>query len=796
MKRIVFLFTTFLWTIACFAQTELQQTVRGTIKSADPNNEIYNASLIVLGTSPLIGATSDEKGEFFMKVPLGRHTLEVRCIGFSSQIIDVLVTSGREVVLDIVLEPTSFALEEVSIVAPYDKSKPINKLSFAGARSFSTEETYRFAGSLGDPARMVRNFAGVMPLNDSRNDIIIRGNSPVGVQWVLDGIEIANPNHFNAGVGMTGGQVTFLNTNLLSNSDFHLSAWPSPYGNALAGIFDLNMRSGNNKKREYWIQLGWNGLEAGAEGYFNKNKNSSYLVSYRYSIPDIMKRLGIMMPIVPKYQDLTFKMDFELNNKHSLSVLGLWGYSNIAFEFDENMKSEFDLEKDLLTFDQSVKIKSLAYILGTTHKAKLSSKTDWQNTLSFVRSDTQMLIDTMSLVIPNSKYETYWHEEAIENKYSLHSRIDHRFNYNSRIHAGIRYDFYDFLYLEKVSDHDYPEKFRVVNDEKGRFSLWRAYTQYQFNTSERLSLTAGLFGMYMSLNDSYSIEPRAGLQYRPHSSHTIGLAGGMYSQMQPRVFYFLRTPTADGFAQYNKQLDFSRSVQVDAYYDWAFASNWHAKAEFYFQHLYKIPVLDEEDGIFTMLEAGGAGGNSIQRESKLVNKGTGRNYGMEFTIEKFFSDNYYLLFNSTIYSSTYTNGFNNNRWSTIFDGRFLLNLAAGYEWELPKNFALFADLKSSLAGGSKYTPVLAAESKALNEIVLDKTKANTLRTKNYFRTDIRLGVRFNQRRLMHEWAIDLQNVTNRKNVYGVIYDIRREKFDEMLLQGFMPMVTYKLHFSF
>lgn len=260
------------------AQDQLTQTVRGSVTSIDPESEIFNASIFVIGSDPLIGTTTDQNNEFSFQVPTGRQVIEISCIGFETKQFDVLVTSGREVIINAALHPSSIQLGDVEVVAQYDKSKPINNLSYAGARSFSVEETYRFASSLGDPARMVRSFAGVTPVNDSRNDIIIRGNSPIVVQWIIDGIEITNPNHFNTGIGMTGGQVTLLNTNLLSNSDFHLSAWPAPYGNALSGIFDLNVRSGNNKKREFWLQAGYNGVEAGR---FMGRRNSLYTYTSR-----------------------------------------------------------------------------------------------------------------------------------------------------------------------------------------------------------------------------------------------------------------------------------------------------------------------------------------------------------------------------------------------------------------------------------------------------------------------------------------------------------------------------------
>ena len=243
-----------------------QGTVRGRITSANPNAPITAATILVRGTDPLVYTTMGEDGTFELLTPIGRHTIEVRSIGFLSRELSVTVLPTKETVLDVELEPLDVVLGEVVVSAPYDKSKTLDPLSFAGGRSFSTDETYRFASSLGDPARMVRSFAGVMPANDSRNDIIIRGNSPIGLQWVLDGIEVPNLNHFNAGIGLTGGQVSMINTNLLTNSDFYLSAWPAPFGNALSGIFDLTMRPGNTAHHEGWLQTGYGGLELGFEG--------------------------------------------------------------------------------------------------------------------------------------------------------------------------------------------------------------------------------------------------------------------------------------------------------------------------------------------------------------------------------------------------------------------------------------------------------------------------------------------------------------------------------------------------
>ena len=794
MKKLCVLLLLCLSASVSSAQSGLVETVRGKVVSGDPNNELVQAAIHVEGSDPVIGTVTDEAGNFSFKVPVGRQRLIVSSMGFLSQEIDVLVNTGKEVMLNVVLEPAFEELTGVEFVASRDKSRPINRLSVTGARTFSTEETFRFAGSLGDPARMVRSFAGVIPANDSRNDIIIRGNSPIGVQWSLDGVEVANLNHFNTGIGMTGGQVTLLNTNLLSNSDFHMSAWPASYGNALAGIFDLKMRKGNDKKHEFWAQMGFNGIELGSEGYFSKKSTSSYLVSYRYSIPDLMEKMGFYKGITPKYQDLTMKLDFDLNEKNHLSIIGLWGTSGIEFVTSEVTQIDIDANFFQKT-DQRIAVNSKTLIVGATHSVDFTPKTKLTTLFSFVRSDTNMPVDTMSLIQPNAEWKTLWDENALEDKYSLHTKLEHRFTYNSSIEAGVKYDLYDVTYLEKESFSDERGLFSNV-DEKGYFSLARAYAQYRHNITSKLLLTGGVHGMYLHLNKTYAIEPRFGLRYTPAPKHTLALAGGLYSQMIPRSFYFIRTLTPQGEIEYsNKMLGFMKSTHADVSYDWAFASDWHLKLETYYQWLYNIPVRKDPDATYTMLQIGGAGDNVIMREGNLVNKGTGQNYGAEFTIEKFMSKNYYLLFNSTIYRSTYTNGFNKKEWSTIFDGRYLFNLASGYELPLKKGWTIFADIKGSLAGGTRYTPVLEDQSRREHRIVYDNTRINELQVRDYFRIDLRIGYRKNWKRFTDELFIDFQNLTNRKNLYGIFYDIETGTYKEMLLQGFFPMVTYRINFS-
>ncbi|OYX93892.1 MAG: TonB-dependent receptor, partial [Sphingobacteriia bacterium 35-40-5] len=323
------LFLSFLVSSASFAQKNTQ-TIRGSVTDKYSQTPIQGASLQILGIQK--AANSDSLGKFTLSnLAPDRYDISITCAGYKTMTIpNVVVTSGKEVILDIALEETFNQLKEV-VVTSSNKGGTINKLASVSARTFSMEEVNRFAGGRSDPARLVANFAGVSAPDDSRNDIVIRGNSPVGVLWRIDGMNVTNPNHF-ASVGTTGGAVSALNTNLLKSSDFFTSAFPAEYGNATAGVFDLGFRNGNNKKRETTLQVGViTGLEATTEGPFSKKSDASYLVGYRYALAGVAQTLGVNIGTTstPSYQDLSFKLNSGTSKLGKFSLFGILATSTI-----------------------------------------------------------------------------------------------------------------------------------------------------------------------------------------------------------------------------------------------------------------------------------------------------------------------------------------------------------------------------------------------------------------------------------------------------------------------------------
>ena len=255
-----------IFSFSVFSQS-LTQTVRGTVVDADSKFPLMGASVII-GLQEV--ATANDGSFKINNIPIGRSSISVSLFGYKGQTRSLELNSAKEVVVNIPLVESSTQLGTVDVVA-VQSGQAKNEMATVSSRQFSVEETNLYAGSRGEPARMATNFAGVQGSDDQRNDLVIRGNTPAGVLYRMDGINIPNPNHFSI-PGTGGGPVTILNNKFLANSDFFTGAWPAEYGNAIAGVFDLEMRDGNNEKFEGSAQLGLLGTELMLEGPLGKKK--------------------------------------------------------------------------------------------------------------------------------------------------------------------------------------------------------------------------------------------------------------------------------------------------------------------------------------------------------------------------------------------------------------------------------------------------------------------------------------------------------------------------------------------
>ncbi|WP_431211577.1 carboxypeptidase regulatory-like domain-containing protein [Puia sp. P3] len=325
MKQLIT--TIILCTVAATASAQKTQAIHGIITDRISEKPLAGVTITVAGLD--IGAVSDSLGRYVLPaVPLGRQQLNYGSTGYyPASVASVLVTAGKEVILDVSLEQRLVTLKTLTVTAAKAKrGAATNEFTAGSSRSFSVEDVTRYAGGRNDPSKLVSNFAGVAANSDARNDIVVRGNSPAGVLWKIDGSPSPSPNHF-ATLGTSGGPVSALNTNVLKTSDFLTGAFPAEFGNATAAVFDISLRSGNSSRHEQTLQLNaFSGFEATVEGPLNnKNNGAAYLASYRYSFAQVAQSLGINIgtKAVPKYQDWAFNITSGASRAGKFSFFGM-----------------------------------------------------------------------------------------------------------------------------------------------------------------------------------------------------------------------------------------------------------------------------------------------------------------------------------------------------------------------------------------------------------------------------------------------------------------------------------------
>ncbi len=783
----IHLFTFLISILSISAQNEFTQTIRGVIVDKHSQVTLPGASIVLLDSDPLLGISSDMEGKFrFENIPVGRHSLKISFMGFEPVVINnVDLGSGKELVLRIEMEEQVITTEEVVVFAKFRKDQPINKMATVSARSFTVEETQRYAGSLGDPSRMAANFAGVVSSNDRRNDIVIRGNSPMGLLWRLEGIEIPNPNHFGA-MGTTGGPISMLNNNLLTNSDFFTGAFPAEYGNALAGAFDLRMRTGNNEKHEFVGQIGFNGFELGAEGPFSKS-GSSYLVNYRYSTLDVMKKLGLDFGTgssIPQYQDLSFKVDIPGTKAGHFSVFGLGGISYIELDNEEGWGTE----------EVYTEYGSDMGVFGVNHQLFFSKKSRIKTSVSLSGFKTSTLVD--SLYGDNYEYSYDYYRSALaETKFSVSSQHIYKLSAKDNFKTGIIFDHYYVNYIDSFLDYEIG-RFRILTENKGSLDMTRAYSQWQHKFSNNLVLNSGIHFSYFHFNNEACLEPRLGMKWNFYGNQALNFGYGYHSQLQPKMNYFIQTRLDnDTYIETNNDMKMSRSQHFVVGYDRRLGPDLRMKLEGYYQNLLNIPV-SQTYTAFSMLNAGDF--FAIPHIDSLINEGTGKNYGLELTIEKFFSKGYYFLVTASIYDSKYK-AYDGIERNTTFNGNFIVNALGGYELKVGKHNALVIDIKAVFGGNKRFIPLDWEASIIEGEEEYDWDNAFEERYPDYLRVDVRLGFKHNGKHLNQEWALDIQNATNNKNILVESFDFDAEepwksKMHKQYQTELFPMMTYRIFF--
>lgn len=770
-----------------FAQNGTQ-TVRGVIRDQESKQPLIGATVVIMNGEVAGGAVTDADGNFKIeRVPLGRKTLKVTYIGYEPLTVpDIIVTAGKEVVLQLTMTESVNTMNDV--VVSYDRKKDRtvtnNEMATVSSRSFNPDDTKKFAGALGDPSRMAANFAGVVAGNDSRNDIVVRGNSPNAMLWQLEGVNIPNPNHFGSSYN-TGGPVSMLNSNNIGKSDFFTSAFPAQYGNANGGVFDLVLREGNNEKREYLAQVGFNGFELGAEGPFSANSKASFIFNYRYSTLGLMKDMGIDLGTggaTPLYQDMNFKVAIPTKGKGKLTFWGMGGFSSIDLlgkDVDTTQTNYYG------AIDQDARPRFRSGVAGAGYEKSLGAKTWAKFTLAASQSAQTYSVD--SIALPTENRYKMGEANFTDTKYSAVFNLTHKFNAKNSLNAGFTNDLTQFDYFNKdVYNKGTIDTIRV--DQQGVVNLSQAYVQLKHRFNARFTANVGVHTQYHNINKQFVAEPRLGLRYALNDRSSLNVGYGMHHQTMPVYNMFVRNMKGE---ESNKDVDFTRSNHFVLGYENNLTQLLRLKVEVYYQVIDQVPV-NNYPSSYSALNIGASFAPSD--ESDLVNKGTGTNYGVELTLERYYSKGFYFLVTGSVFDSKYkgSDGIERN---TAFNTIYAANVLGGKEFKVGKNGnILYVNLKFTTIGGKYFTPLDFAASQARSKAVYDDSKAFSERQDPYFRADMKIGYRKDFKASSLEFAIDFQNITNHKNIFSQGYNKYNNTISYEYQQGFFPVPMFRYTF--
>ena len=773
-------------------------TIKGIVSDKQSENPLMGATVELLNTADGTGVVTNENGRFTLEnVAVGRQMVRISYIGFETYTLpNIEVTTGKDVFLNVALIESFEQLDEIVLTSDTNKDRPLNKMATVSTRQFGLEEVTRFSGGRSDVGRLAANFAGVSSPDDSRNDIVVRGNSPTGLLWRLEGIPIPSPNHFGT-AGTTGGPVSALNPNMLKNSDFLTSAFPAEYGNALGGVFDLGFRNGNIDENEYTFQTGiFTGLEAMAEGPLGK-KNGSFLIAARYSLVGLLGIGAGGTSATPNYSDLSFNLNFGRSNWGTFSLFGILGSSDIDF-----MGNDIDPDDLFAAEDENTFVESRFGVVGLKHRINIGDNSFLRSIVSGSFAGNDFMVDRfIDQNSPQERTILYTLADNSEDRFTFSTLFNSKLSNRSTLRLGVLAESFQVQSLlqdrterpDTNGDGD-PDLF-TFRDIDENVLLVQPYVQGQFRLTEALTFNAGLHAQYSNLNGQFALEPRAALAYQLAPNHAINLGYGLHQQLLPLPILFLNESVNGNLVQTNTDLDFVRSNHFVLGYDVKLAQNWRGKLEVYYQDIDKAGVESFPSSYSTLTEGADFGFDNDR--VSLVSEGTGYNTGIEFTLERFFNKGYYGLLTGSFFESKYSGSDGIER-NTPFNNQYVVNLLAGREFKVGsagKNI-LFFDTRLTTSGGRYYTPVDLTASQQFGFEVRQEDIAFSEQYDAYFRWDFKFGIRINSKtkKRSHQFYVDLQNVTANENIFARRYNRLTNQVDQVNQIGFFPDFGYRYQF--
>ena len=789
----IWICATILFLFSAVIKTEAQsifQYIKGTVVDVETYVPLSGANITVVGQNGQNGVTSDSTGRFRIFTSVGRVTVRVSYMGYEELVLsDVLVSTGKEVEITAELKELVFQAGEVVVSGRKSSTASLNTMATVSSNTLRAADALRFAGGYYDPSRMINTFAGVATANnDYSNELVIRGNTPRGLLWRIEGIEVPNPNHFSSGQGGSAGAYSAISSNSIESFGFYTGAFPAEFGNAIAGVIDVDLRKGNSEEGEYAFQTGMIGAEMAAEGPLSKKTGASYAVNARYINFDILNRLKLIdleeSNIAPQTLDIVSNLNLPLEKAGTLNLFCMYGTSHVGKSAEHNTALWED-ETDNWEESETGSV----LITGLKHLIPLKGKKTYIRTSLAFTSQT----DSFSEGFLDSSYiltETYRYKYDYP---SLRAAmlINHKVSPSASLRTGLSYDRLSGTMLNykllKSGKND-----TLVNAVAST-DMGQLYSQVKYKITGRMELMGGFHLLYFRLNNEFSFEPRIGLRWEISKSVSFIAGMGLHSRAEALSVYYTEIKGAGNIrTMENIDLGLMKSVQWVTGLDMALGKDITLRLEAYYQHLYNVPIINEPLSRYSIL-------NSSQGlpESDLENAGFGRNKGIELTLDKSFTKSYYILFTASLFDSKYMPG--DMQWhNTYYNSRYALNFLGGKDFHVGRNRQNIIGINAKLLsrGGYRYTPVDYEKSMLEKKIVTVSSQPYSESLPDFMRADAGISFRKNNNRSSWILMLDIQNITDRENVFRKRYVYTEQGVTSYYIYslGVVPVFNFRVEF--
>jgi hypothetical protein len=770
VKKLFYFLSFIILSGTAFGQ-DVKTSVKGMITDLATGSPVSGVNVQVTNASGTFTAQSNDVGKFAVETGIGRYRLTASSTGYNSFSQEVLTIAGKELTVNISLKQSVEELKEVEV-----QSSTLQELP--GQRSLTIEKTLRIPANFFDPVRVITAYPGVVTANDQGNSIIVRGNSPNGLTWKLNGADIVNPNHLsNAGTFSdkpmaNGGGVNIISGQMIDKTDFYMGQIPTAYGNALAGIIDMSLREGNKQKLEVTAQASLIGLDVAAEGPLGKRENTSFLVNYRYSTVGLLSKAGIDFgDETITFQDLSFHLNHRGSKGVVFSLFGFWGGSKNDFE--AKVPEDWEQEKD----QYDINYKSGTGALGANvtiplGKGKLSGAVAYSSTSQSRISEMAQSAYFPGIFVRTDNYDQS--NALLSGNVVYTSALSKSVTLDVGINTNVIDNSVDALKV--LTFYNYPVQFEQTLNGGNDGVLIQPFANFNVAVSPALAFSGGVRYVTYSYNNTTAVEPRLSGTYNTNDKSSVSLSYGLISQTQLPQFYAV-----------NKDLELTKAHHFDGSYSTVLSNDIQLRAGLYYQKLFDVPI---GDGFLF------SGINFLEGNppTALVSEGTGTNYGADLTLEKQFFNKHYLLFGGSYYDSKYVAGDGVER-NSRFNGHYTVSAIHGKEWtKESKRRTIGLNTRVLYLGGMLQSEVIEDQSILSGETFYNEGNPYSKKLGDYFRLDLRLSFRKNKPGYTRTFAIDIQNLTNQQNEAYEYYDRVQAKTVMKYHLGIIPLLVYRVDF--